>query len=236
MASHKKRWWWLGVLLLIVLAKFLIGKLLVYSWLSKYITLDQIKVHSIAFKGFVDTHYVASVFIYAGIYALTIAVGIPGVAPLSLLGGFLFGVLLGTIYGALGATIGSLVAFCIVRYVLRNWVQQRYGHQFSRFNAQMRKYGANYLLMVHYASVIPFFFINSLAALSDVHFWTFIWTTVVGFIPLALIYSYAGRELSTVESIKDILSPSLMAIFGLLILLAFLPILIKHFKGEEVQL
>lgn len=233
MASHKKRWWWLGVLLLAVLAKFLVGKLLVYSWLSKYVTLEQIKAHSLAFKAFVDSHYIASVFIYAGTYALTIAVGIPGVAPLSLLGGFLFGILLGTFYGALGATIGSVIAFCIVRYILRDWVCRRYGHQFARFNAQMRKYGANYLLMVHYASIIPFFFINSLAALADIKFWTFIWTTILGFIPLAMIYSYAGRELASVESIKDILSPSLMAVFGLLIFLAFLPIVIKHFKGEE---
>lgn len=233
MSSHKKRWWWLGVLLVVVLAKFLVGKLLVYSWLSKYVTLDQIKAHSMAFKAFVDVHYALAVLIYAGIYALVIAIGIPGVAPLSLLGGFLFGVLLGTFYGALGATIGSLVAFCIVRYVLRGFVRRRYGRQLSRFNVQMEKYGANYLLMVHYASVIPFFFINSLAALSGVSFWTFIWTTVLGFIPLAMIYSYAGRELGTIESIKDILSPPLMAVFGLLILLAFLPIVIKHFKGEE---
>lgn len=236
MSSYKKRWWWLGVLLFVVLAKFLIGKLIVYSWLSKYVTLEQIKAHSLAFKSFVDVHYGWSILIYSGIYALTIAIGIPGVAPLSLLGGFLFGVLLGTIYGAIGATIGSLVAFCIVRYILRDWVHRRYGHQLKRFNAQMRKYGANYLLMVHYASVIPFFFINSLAALADINFWTFTWTTVAGFIPLALIYSYAGRELGTIQSIKDILSPPLMAAFGLLIFLAFLPILIKHFKGEETQL
>lgn len=230
---NKKSKLWLLVLLIIVIAKFAIGKLIMVSWLSRFITLEQIQAHSLAFKHFVGEHYLLAVLMYMGIYALTIAIGIPGVAPLSLLGGYLFGVWLGTMYGALGATVGSVVAFIVVRYVLKNWVMRRYGHRIEGFNKQMRKYGANYLLMVHYASIIPFFFINTLAAISDVGWWTFIWTTVVGFIPLAMIYSFAGRELATIESVHDILSPPLIAVFVLLILLAFLPIVIKHYKSGQ---
>lgn len=153
---NKKSKIWLLVLLIIVIAKFAIGKLIMYSWVSRFVTLEQIQAHSLAFKHYVGEHYFAAVLMYMGIYALTIAIGIPGVAPLSLLGGYLFGVLLGTAYGAFGATVGSLIAFVIVRYLLGDWVKRRYGHQFERFNKQMAKYGANYLLMVHYASIIPF--------------------------------------------------------------------------------
>ena len=230
---NKKSKVWLLVLLGIVIAKFAIGKLIMYSWVSRVISLEQIQVHSLAFKHYVGAHYFPAVLMYMGIYALTIAIGIPGVAPLSLLGGYLFGVLLGTAYGAVGATIGSLIAFVAVRYLLGDWVRRKYGNQFERFTKQMDKYGANYLLMVHYASIIPFFFINSLAALAGVTWWTFIWTTVVGFIPLAMIYSFAGRELATIESVQDILSPPIIAVFIILILLAFLPIVIKHYKSTE---
>ena len=232
---NKKSILWLLGLLVIVIAKFAIGKLIMFSWVSRFITLEQIQMHSLAFKHFVGEHYFIAVLIYMGVYALTIAIGIPGVAPLSLLGGYLFGVMFGTLYGALGATVGSVIAFILVRYVLKNWVMRRYGNQFQGFNEQMRKHGANYLLMVHYASIIPFFFINSLAAISDVGWWTFIWTTIVGFIPLAMIYSFAGRELATVESVNDIFSPQLIAVFVLLILLAFLPIVIKHYKGDTIN-
>lgn len=226
--------WLLGLLILVV-AKFSIGKFIMFSWVSRFITLEQLQAHSIAFKYYVGQHYLAAVLMYIGMYALTIAVGIPGVAPLSILGGFLFGVLLGTTYGALGATMGSLIAFALVRYVLRDWVKRRFGNQFDKFNGQMRKYGANYLLMVHYASIIPFFFINSLAAITDVGWWTFLWTTIVGFIPLAMIYSFAGRELATIESIHDILSPPIITVFIILILLAFLPIVIKHYRTSDVK-
>lgn len=232
---NKKSFWWLLVLFALVVAKFALGKLIVFSWMSRFISLEQIQTHSIAFKAFVGEHYIAAVLLYIAIYACTIAVGIPGVAPLSLLGGYLFGVLLGTVYGAFGATVGSLLAFVIVRYLLKNWVMRRYGRQIVGFNEQMRKYGANYLLMVHYASVIPFFFINTLAAISDVGWWTFIWTTVAGFIPLAVIYSFAGRELGTIESVGDILSAPIIAVFVLLIVLAFLPIVIKHFKDGSKE-
>lgn len=206
-----------------------------YSWVSRFISLEQLQAHSLAFKHYVGGHYLMAVLMYIGIYALTIAIGIPGVAPLSVLGGYLFGVFLGTAYGALGATVGSLIAFVVVRYVLRDWIKRKYGNKLEPFNKQMRKYGANYLLMVHYASIIPFFFINSLAAMADVGWWTFIWTTVVGFIPLAMIYSFAGRELATIKSLHDILSPPIIAVFFILIALAFLPIIIKHYKGDETS-
>ena len=229
---NKKSKIWLLVLLGAVLAKFALGKIFMYSCVSRYFSLAEIQAHSLVFKYYVVGHYGISVLMYIALYAFTIAIGIPGVAPLSLLGGYLFGILLGTTYGAIGATTGSLIAFIVVRYVLRDWVMRRYGHKFEKFNAQMNKYGANYLLMVHYASVIPFFFINTLAAMSDIGWWTFIWTTVVGFIPLAMIYSFAGRELATIKSLHDILSPQLIAVFILLIFLAFLPIVIKHYRDN----
>lgn len=232
---NKKSFGWLLVLLAVVVAKFVLGKVIMVSWLSRFITLEQIQEHSMAFKAFVGQHYFVAVLMYIALYAVTIAVGIPGVVPLSLLGGYLFGVLFGTVYGAFGATIGSVIAFVIVRYLLRDWVARRYGYRIEGFNKQMRKYGANYLLMVHYASVIPFFFINTLAAISDVGWWTFLWTTVIGFIPLAVIYSFAGRELGSIKSVQDIMSPTIIGVFILLLLLAFLPIVIKHYKDGDAE-
>jgi len=228
-----RNFFWLFGLLILVIAKFAIGKFVMVSWFGRFITLEQIQAHSIAFKYYVGQHYLLAVLMYIAVYTLTIAIGIPGVAPLSLLGGYLFGVLLGTAYGALGATIGSLIAFLIVRYVLRNWVKRKFGNQLDGFNKQMQRYGANYLLMVHYASIIPFFLINSLAAVSDINWWTFVWTTVIGFIPIALLYSFAGRELATIRSVQDILTPPIITIFVILILLAFIPIVIKYYKRSE---
>lgn len=226
----KKNFFWLLVVLLIVLAKFAIGKLIVYSCLSRYLSLEQIKVYGFAFKNFVEMHYVSSVVFYILSYALSIMVGLPAVAPMSLLGGFLFGIFWGMIFGAMGATLGSCCAFIIFRYVIRSWVRKRYSHQLVRFNDQMNRYGAYYLLMVHFASVIPFFFINSLAALADISWWTFAWTTVVGFIPLALVYSFAGEKLGTIESVSDIMTPQIIAVFILLFIFAFVPVVIKHYR------
>ncbi len=224
------------VLLVAVVAKFVLGKLFVYSWLSHFVTLEQIKTHSITFKYFVDQHYLPAVLVYMGAYALTVAFGVPSVAPFSLLGGFLFGVFWGTAYGACAATAGSLLAFFVIRYVLRSWVQRRYRIQLERFNEHMRSYGANYLLIVHYASIIPFFFINSLAAVADVDWWTFTWTTVAGFIPLASVYAFAGRELATIKSMSDIMSPPIIAILVILVCLALLPVIIKYYRDHEGKL
>jgi len=59
---------------------------------------------------------------------------------------------------------------------------------------------------------------------------TFIWVTVVGNIPLLFICSLAGRQLATIHSVHDILSPQVLLSFALLALLALLPIFFRRFK------
>lgn len=218
--------------IIIALILIFIIFLFYYFGFARYFTLAQLKGHSIYLKKLVVRYYGASVLSFIGIYSFIIAVGIPAVAPLTILGGFLFGILFGALYAIIGATVGSIIAFFTVRYFFRDMIQHRYNEQLDFVNKQVRKYGARYLLLLQYASVIPFFVINSLAALSVISLWTFIWTTIVGFVPMALAYSFAGCQLAQLESVRDIISPWFLFVLLLFALLLFvLPFAIKRFKN-----
>jgi len=204
-----------------------------FTWCC--VNLDAIKARSISFKQYVDVHYAVSAIIYVAAYTLIIALGIPGVAPLSILAGFLFGFMPGLLYAVIGSTFGSVVSFLAMRYWLRRTLHQRYAKQLSWFKKQMDHYGVSYLLMIHFSSVVPYFVINTLAALADISIMTLIWTTVVGSLPLLSIYVLAGKELATLRSIGDIFSPTIIILLITLISLAFIPIIIKRIKHIRIE-
>ena len=109
-----------------------------------------------------------------------------------------------------------------------------YGNRIVTFKKQMDVHGVNYILMLHFVTVVPYFVINTLAALSDISLVTFVWATIVGSIPIISVYAFAGRQLSYIQSVGDIFSPPIILAFVLLIVLACMPIILKRLKNIEV--
>lgn len=206
--------------------------LIYYFDLDEFAKLSYVQEKSSALCHLVKENYWVAVIIYMIIYILIIACALPAVAPLSMLGGYLFGLVRGFLFALTSATLGSTIYFLLMRYVFSNLAKNKFGDRLTQFNERMKKYGATYLLTLQLLTIIPFFVINTFAALADVSLPTFIWTTIVGTIPLQGIYVFAGQELSTINSVKDILKPPILMLFFLLALLAFLPMIIRRFKSN----
>jgi uncharacterized membrane protein YdjX (TVP38/TMEM64 family) len=100
------------------------------------------------------------------------------------------------------------------------------------FIKQLEQHGASYLLVLYLSALVPGFVLVPLAAVAKVPTRTFIWTTLLGNIPFVMVYSFAGKELGTITSIKDIFSPELLLAFVLLALIALAPILMKKFSSR----
>ncbi len=62
-----------------------------------------------------------------------------------------------------------------------------------------------------------------MAGLSTISLSTFVWTTAIGIIPGSFVYSYAGSQLSSIQSTEDIVSPSILLALVMLGLLALVP-------------
>ncbi len=205
--------------------------LLRYLGAGQYFSLEKLKQNSDYFKELVASYYGLSVMIYIAVYTVVISCAIPAFAPLTIVGGFLFGILPAVLYSAISATLGSVVYFLLARYVLTNTVRRKYGYRLAKFNDRLKSHGvASYLLMVQFLTVVPYFIINTLSALADVPLWTFLWTTFIGSMPLLFVYAYSGRQLSTIGSVRDIFSPQIILMFIILILFAFLPMIIKRLR------
>jgi len=198
-----------------------------YFGLIKYITIESIKENTYVLQKFISEHYFYSVVVYIVILTFLTSLAFPVAVLMTMIGGFLFGTFLGAFYATIGATIGSSVAFLLIRYLIGSWLQSRFGQKMHAFNREVKKHGYSYLLSVHFVSVIPLFIINILSALTNVSFWTFVWTTGVGIFPGSLVYSFAGKQLATIDSIGDIFSYRILLAFLLLAILAALPVVVK---------
>ena len=98
----------------------------------------------------------------------------------------------------------------------------------AQFNKAMKLYGKNYLLVIRFVAVIPFFLVNILVGLTNLSLWTFIWTTAIGILPGSLVYTFAGQQLNEIESLRDIFSFNILLAFFFLALLALLPIIVTY--------
>ena len=85
----------------------------------------------------------------------------------------------------------------------------------------------SYLLTLRLIPLFPFFVVNLVSGLTRMNVGTYVGATALGIIPGSFVYAYAGRQLGTINSLKEIASPNVIAAFVLLGLLALVPIIYK---------
>ncbi len=221
--AHSKRKW----IMLVVVIAFMAG---IYYLLKEYVSLPWLQQKSAHFKHSVEENYFVATAVYMFVYTFLITCALPVIIPLTLIGGFLFGTVYGTVYSTIAAVTGCIISFLGFRYIMRATLMTYFGVRLEKFHQHFKRHGMYYLLMLHYSSLVPFFMINAIAAMTDMSLLSFIIITIVGCLPVCLIYAFAGRQLSSISTIGDIFSPAVVMALLLLILMACVPILIKKFK------
>ncbi len=209
---------------LLLLIAVLIVAFFVFD-LGRFLTLDALKAGQATLAGWYD----ASPWLVAGGYFVTYvavtALSLPGAAVMTLAGGALFGLGVGTLLVSFASSIGATLAFLVSRFLLRDWVQGRYGERLGAINKGMEKDGAFYLFTLRLVPVFPFFIINLLMGLTPIKTRTFYWLSQVGMLAGTLVYVNAGTQLARLDSLSGILSPGLLASFALL---GIFPLLAKR--------
>lgn len=157
--------------------------------------------------------------LYFLFYTAIAALSIPGAALLTLLGGALFGLWQGTLLVSFASTLGATLAMLTSRYLLRDWVSRRFARHMATVNRGMARDGAFYLFALRLMPLFPFVVVNLLAGLTAVGVRRYWWVSQLGMLPATVVYLNAGRQLSQLTSIHDIISPAMLAAFALLGLL-----------------
>ncbi|MEY3634520.1 MAG: hypothetical protein RLZZ61_930 [Pseudomonadota bacterium] len=198
-----------------ILVLVLLGALVAYFVfdLGQILSLENFKASQadiVAAKDANPVLYIAGFFI---LYVAVTGLSIPGAAIMTLIAGALFGVLVGTIIVSFASTIGATLAFLSARFVLRDWVQGKFGERLRAIDEGLEKDGAFYLFTLRLIPVFPFFVINLLMGLTRIKTRTFFWVSQLGMLPATIVFVNAGTQISYIESTAGLLSPALIASF-----------------------
>jgi uncharacterized membrane protein YdjX (TVP38/TMEM64 family) len=212
-----------------VIGLLLIG-IAVFNYLNvgQYLSLGYINASQDKFQTLYQSHQVLVIGAYMGLYIVVTALSLPGAAVMTLAGGGLFGLTVGTMAISFASTIGATLACFISRFLLRDWVQHKFGDKLAAINTGIEKEGAFYLFSLRLVPIFPFFVINLVMGLTRMRLFTFFWVSQIGMLAGTLVYVNAGKELAKIDSLSGILSPGVLASFAVL---GLFPITVKKLLG-----
>lgn len=192
--------------------------------LGRFLSLDYLKAQQAAFDAYYRERPALTLAAYFVVYVLVTALSFPGAALLTLAGGALFGVVTGTVVVSFASSVGATIAFLGSRFLFRDAVKARFGDRLRGIYEGVERDGGFYLFTLRLVPVVPFFAVNLLMGLTAMRTWTFYWVSQLGMFAGTIAYVNAGTQLSRIESVKGLLSPSLLVSFAAL---GVLPILAK---------
>lgn len=202
-------------LLLLLALGLAIGLFFAFD-LGQYFNLPTLKAQQASIESFRASQPLLAITLYFVIYVLVTALSLPGAALMTLAGGAVFGLLWGTLIVSFASTIGATLAFVISRFLLRDWVQARFGQRLQAIDEGVRREGAFYLFTLRLVPVFPFFLVNLLSGLTSMKTLTFFWVSQIGMLAGTVVYVNAGTQLAKIDSLAGIISPALLGSFVLL--------------------
>ena len=191
----------------------------------EYLRFEHLKSQLAAAQSYYRSNRFEVVAGYFVLYVLVAGLSLPGAVPMTLIGGAIFGLHWGTVLVSFASSIGATLAFLASRFILRDWVQQRFDRHLRAINDGIAKDGGFYLFTLRLIPAIPFFAINLAMGLTPIRAWRFYWVSQLGMLAGTIVYVNAGTQLAAIESASGILSPGLIGAF---LLLGFFPLIAKR--------
>lgn len=184
--------------------------------LDEKLTLENIKQSQAELNRLYEQRPLLLIGAFVAVYIPTVTLSLPGATVLALAAGAMFGALVGTVVVSFASTIGATFACAISRYLLRDWVQKRFGDRLVKINEGIRREGAFYLFSMRLIPIFPFFVINLVMGLTGMPLRTFYWVSQVGMLAGTFVFVNAGSQIAQIDSLGGILSPQLLLSFALL--------------------
>jgi uncharacterized membrane protein YdjX (TVP38/TMEM64 family) len=201
-------------------------------------------------RAYVDANPVRSGLIYWAGYSSAVALSIPGSLVFTVLGGIAFGWMAGAPLALLAGLTGGSIFFLVARAAGAGWVAERAGPRLSRLIAGFRRDAFHYLLSLRLVPLIPFWIVNTGAALAGIPLRVFALGTLIGGAPSTLALSMAGAGIDSVVaeqglsyraclaadadicrttlSLFDLVTPQLLLGLSALGLVTLLPVVLRR--------
>ena len=209
------------LLIFILICTFLIS----YIYLQEIFNLDKLKENINFLKIWVDKEFYLIRISFFILYILFSGLSFPFVPTiLTIAAGAMFGVIEGVIIVSFASTIGACVCFLLSRYLLKEFINDKFQKTKFIIDNKFSVNGIYYLLSLRLIPTISFVLINLIMGVLPISLFRFYYISQLGMLPATVIYVNAGSEISKVNNINDVMSFTLIVSF---ILVATLPLLIK---------
>jgi uncharacterized membrane protein YdjX (TVP38/TMEM64 family) len=151
------------------------------------------------------------------------------------LSGFLYGAIFGTIISVITFTLASFIGFKLVRKYFRKKFQNKYKKKISSVNKEIINHGFHYFFTLRTIVVVPHYLITILAGLSKLNTKTFLSSSILGFMPEAIVYNFAGSTLTNLTNINQIISKEVIITLSLIVALGLIPAAQKILRNRRIR-
>jgi len=207
--------------------------------LHQIFTIKWLQAEEQRLASFASKHVVLAALVYVGIYILSVCLVLPDSTILTLLGAMIFPWHVGLILAVFSETMGATGFFAIFHGFFGTSFMKRERPFLSKLRRGFKKHSVSYLLFLRISHVVPFWLTNAAAAYFKVPFWTFIWTTFIGVIPITFIIANAGHSLgkafaqNQVITLSDIFTTQVNIALFIIGILTLSPIIYKKWISKK---
>ena len=233
--AAKARWKRLAPLVLVGLA---LAGVFIFD-LDDYLSFEMLKTHRAGALDWHQQNQILSTACFIALYALAVALAVPGAVWLSLAAGFLMGTWVATITVVFAATLGALGIFLIARYALADFFHEKMGAAGRKMEDGFQDNALSYLLVLRLVPLFPFWLVNLVPALLGVPARTFVIGTFFGIIPGTAVFCSIGNGLGAVidrgdmPDLNTVFTPEILGPLLALAALSMVPVIHKKMTKNK---
>ena len=173
-------------------------------------------------------NYLLALISYFIFCLLFFFLSLPGGIIVTLSSGFFFGFYIGFLINIISITIGSLFFIILSKYFFVNYFNNYLLKYTDKLNKIIKKSSYEYLILIRLIFGIPLFVQNLFISTLEISKFKFILSSLIGFSPYFLIFSFVGDKLSNLLEIKSV---SIKNIFSIeIIVIIIISVLILIFR------
>ena len=186
----------------------------------------------LSLNNFIELHFYLSFIIYFLISLIFFTFSLPGGVIISVSSGFFFGVIFGFFINVFSASFGSLIFIILSKSILKKLFQKYYIKYSEKLSSFIKKTSFEYLILIRLLFGTPLIFQNICISILNVSNFKIFTSSIIGFTPYMLLFSYIGSYASNIFELKnfnvsEIFSLEIILILLILIFLIILKIFVK---------
>ena len=180
----------------------------------------------------ISVYYFYSLFLYCIFLILFFTFSLPGGLIVVIASGFFFGFIQGFFINIISISLGSLFFIIFSKNLLSKMFNKYYLKFSDKLSGYIKNTSIEYLILVRLFIGPPLAFQNICLSLLNVSKMKIFLTTIIGFIPQMLLFSFIGSYVSNIIELQsivfsEIFSKEILFSIGFLIFLILLRIYFK---------